>query len=170
MITGVIQLDFAVAGIDRQPLLIAEKCVARLILTAGGVRMFAKFFWSPALWCFHRRHWFHFRHGFHTFQSEPLPSEKFPAFGSPVNASSRTSRCTTHDPGPVWFAIPFLLETSTPYSLPISRRTSLRFRTDSAMTPTDPARSLDLGVTNDGVLLKRMAHEADRIQEGGKEI
>jgi len=43
MITGVIQLDFAVAGIDRQPLLIAEKCVARLILTAGGVRMFAKF-------------------------------------------------------------------------------------------------------------------------------
>ena len=35
MITGVIQLDFAVAGIDRQPLLIAEKCVARLILTAA---------------------------------------------------------------------------------------------------------------------------------------
>jgi hypothetical protein len=27
---------------------------------------------------------------------------------------------------------------------------------------------LDLGVTNDGVLLKRMAHEADRIQEGEK--
>ena len=53
MITGVIQLDFAVAGIDRQPLLIAEKCVARLILTAGGVRMFAEFFWPPALWRFH---------------------------------------------------------------------------------------------------------------------
>ena len=53
MITGVIQLDFAVAGIDRQPLLIAEKCVARLLLTAGGVRMFAEFFWPPALWRFH---------------------------------------------------------------------------------------------------------------------
>ena len=83
MITGVIQLDFAVAGIDRQPLLIAEKCVARLILTAGGVRMFAEFFWPPALWRFHGRHWFHFRHGFHTFQSEPSLSEKFPAFGYP---------------------------------------------------------------------------------------
>ena len=70
MITGVIQLDFAVARIDRQPLLIAEKCVARLILTAGGVRMFAKFFWPPAHWRFHGRHWFHFRHGFHTFQSD----------------------------------------------------------------------------------------------------
>src|SRR4029077_7634644 len=32
--------------------------------------------------------------------------------GSPVNASSRTSRCATHDSGPVWFAIPSLLETS----------------------------------------------------------
>src|SRR6267142_2054913 len=47
--------------------------------------------------------------------------------GSPVNASSRTSRCATHDSGPVWFAIPFLLETSTLYSLPISRRTNVRF-------------------------------------------
>jgi hypothetical protein len=27
--------------------------------------------------------------------------------GSPVNASSRTSRCATHDSGPVWFAPPF---------------------------------------------------------------
>jgi hypothetical protein len=33
--------------------------------------------------------------------------------GSPVNASSRTSRCATHDSGPVWFAIPFLLRTFT---------------------------------------------------------
>jgi hypothetical protein len=45
--------------------------------------MFAKFFWPPALWRFRRRHWFHFRHGFHTFQSEPSLSEKFPAFGYP---------------------------------------------------------------------------------------
>jgi hypothetical protein len=33
--------------------------------------------------------------------------------GSPVNASSRTSRCATHDSGPVWFAIPLLLRTFT---------------------------------------------------------
>ena len=48
-----------------------------------------------------------------------------PLQGSPINASSRTSRCATHDSGPVWFAIPFLLETFTLYSLPISRRTSV---------------------------------------------
>src|SRR5260221_6561734 len=29
---------------------------------------------------------------------------------SPVNASQRTSRCATHDSGPVWFAIPLLLD------------------------------------------------------------
>jgi hypothetical protein len=28
--------------------------------------------------------------------------------------------------GPVWFALPFLLETFTLYSLPISRRTNVR--------------------------------------------
>src|SRR5258707_12232806 len=33
------------------------------------------------------------------------------------NASSRTSRCVTHDSGPVWFAIPLLLRTFTFYSL-----------------------------------------------------
>jgi hypothetical protein len=91
MITGLIKLDFAVAGIDRQPLLIAEKCVARLILTAGGVRMFAKFLWPPALWRIHGRHWFHFRHGFHTFQSEPSLSEKFSAFGYARNVFAKNS-------------------------------------------------------------------------------
>ena len=91
MIPGVIQLDFAVAGIDRQPLLIAEKCIARLILTAGRVRMFAKFFWPPALWRFHGRHRFNFRHGFHTFQSEASLSEKFPAFGHPRNVFAKNS-------------------------------------------------------------------------------
>ena len=35
MITGVIQLDFAVAGIDREAMLIAKKCVAQFVLTAG---------------------------------------------------------------------------------------------------------------------------------------
>ncbi|AXC11987.1 hypothetical protein ACPOL_2674 [Acidisarcina polymorpha] len=45
---------------------------------------------------------------------------------SPVNASPCTSRCTTHDSGPVWFAIPSLHRTLTCYSLPISRRTSVR--------------------------------------------
>ena len=29
-----------------------------------------------------------------------------------------------HDSGTVWFAIPSLLETFTPYSLPVSRRTT----------------------------------------------
>src|SRR5258708_13049216 len=45
---------------------------------------------------------------------------------SPVNASSRTSRCVTHDSGPVWLAIPFLLRTFTFYSLrslPAHKRT-----------------------------------------------
>ena len=44
-----------------------------------------------------------------------------------MNASSRTSRCATHDSGPVWFAIPSLLETFTLYSLSISRRTSVLY-------------------------------------------
>ena len=35
---------------------------------------------------------------------------------SPVNASSRTSRCVTHDSGSVWLAIPLLLRTFTFYS------------------------------------------------------
>ena len=48
---------------------------------------------------------------------------------SPVNASPCTSRCTTHDSGPVWFAIPSLHRTFTCYSLPVSRRTSVRFLT-----------------------------------------
>src|SRR5258708_39625535 len=55
--------------------------------------------------------------------------------GSPVNASSRTSRCATHDSGPVWFAIPSLLETFTLYSLSISRRTSVHFFTNGGVTP-----------------------------------
>jgi hypothetical protein len=58
--------------------------------------------------------------------------------GSPVNASSRTSRCATHDSGPVWFAIPSLLETFTLYSLSIYRRTNVLyfpFRRSVARTP-----------------------------------
>ncbi len=35
MVPGIIHLDFAVAGIDREPLQIAKKCVAGFILTAG---------------------------------------------------------------------------------------------------------------------------------------
>jgi len=35
MVPGIIHLDFAVAGIDREALLIAKKCVARFVLTAG---------------------------------------------------------------------------------------------------------------------------------------
>src|SRR6476661_6762421 len=47
----------------------------------------------------------------------------------------RTSRCATHDSGPVWFAIPSLFETFTRYSLSISRRTSVRFGSDDSRTP-----------------------------------
>jgi hypothetical protein len=56
---------------------------------------------------------------------------------SPVNASPYTSRCTTHDSGPVWFAIPSLHRTCTCYSLPVSRRTSvlkIPFRVFSSIT------------------------------------
>jgi hypothetical protein len=38
---------------------------------------------------------------------------------SPVNASPSTSRCRTHDSGPVWFAIPSLQGTFTLYSSPV---------------------------------------------------
>ena len=54
---------------------------------------------------------------------------------SPVNASPCTSRCTTHDSGPVWFAMPSLHRTFTRYSLPVSRRTSVRFLTVGVVTP-----------------------------------
>jgi hypothetical protein len=37
--------------------------------------------------------------------------------GAPVNASCRTSRCTTHDSGTVWFAIPFPFGIFNFYSL-----------------------------------------------------
>ena len=39
---------------------------------------------------------------------------------TPVNASSRTSRCATHDSGPMWFATPSSQWTFTTYSLPVS--------------------------------------------------
>ena len=35
MVAGVIHLDFAITGIDREPLFVAEECVAGFILTAG---------------------------------------------------------------------------------------------------------------------------------------
>ena len=35
MVPGIIHLDFPIAGIDSQPLLIAEECVAGFVLTAG---------------------------------------------------------------------------------------------------------------------------------------
>ena len=38
----------------------------------------------------------------------------------PVNALFRTSRCAAHNSGPGWIAAPFLLETFTLCSLPIS--------------------------------------------------
>src|SRR5436305_13206186 len=44
---------------------------------------------------------------------------------SPVNASLCTSRCTAHDSGPMWLAIPSSQRTCTAYSLPVSRRTDI---------------------------------------------
>jgi hypothetical protein len=35
MVLSLIHSDFAIAGIDREALLIAEKCVAHFVLTAG---------------------------------------------------------------------------------------------------------------------------------------
>jgi hypothetical protein len=35
MVSGIKDLDFAVAGVDREAMLIAKKCVARFVLTAG---------------------------------------------------------------------------------------------------------------------------------------
>jgi hypothetical protein len=35
MVAGIIHLDFPIAGIDSQSLLIAKECVARFVLTAG---------------------------------------------------------------------------------------------------------------------------------------
>ena len=35
MVAGVIQLDFAIARIDSQPLGISEECLTRFVLTAG---------------------------------------------------------------------------------------------------------------------------------------
>src|SRR5258708_12373150 len=54
---------------------------------------------------------------------------------SPVNASSRTSRCVTHDSGPVCLAIPLLLRTFTFYSL---RTLPPHSRTFFPLLPTNP--------------------------------
>ena len=43
--------------------------------------------------------------------------------GTPVNASSPTSRRETHDSGPMGFALPFIVRDSHPLLLPVSRRT-----------------------------------------------
>jgi hypothetical protein len=61
------------------------------------------------------------------------------ACGLPVNASSRTSRCATHDSKPVWFAIPFLLGTFTfalCRSAVLPQSVSLRFRNYSKPAST----------------------------------
>src|SRR5258707_4873749 len=47
---------------------------------------------------------------------------------TPVNASPSPSRGPTHDSGTVWFATPSLEETSTLYSLPVSRRTHCQLK------------------------------------------
>src|ERR1700716_3430150 len=47
---------------------------------------------------------------------------------TPVNASPSPSRGPTQDSGTVWFATPSLEETSTLYSLPVSRRTHCQLK------------------------------------------
>jgi hypothetical protein len=72
-------------------------------------------------------------------RQQPWP-ESTPSASAPVNASPCISRCTTHDSGPVWFAIPSLHRTLTCYSLPISRRTSvlkIPFRVFSSLSSTE---------------------------------
>jgi len=69
--------------------------------------------------------------------------------GSPVDASSRTSLCATHDSGPVRFAIPFLSETFTLYPLSISRRTSIPTKKDPGGPSFEPSTALPTkGQTN----------------------
>ena len=51
---------------------------------------------------------------------------------TPVNASRRTSRCTAHDSGTMWFATSLSSGTCTLYSLPVSRRTSANIPSRSA--------------------------------------
>src|ERR1700722_606662 len=41
---------------------------------------------------------------------------------APVTASSLASRPTTHDSGPMWFALPFIVKDLHPLLLPVSRR------------------------------------------------
>ena len=42
---------------------------------------------------------------------------------TPVNASPHTSRRETHDPGPMRFALPFIVRDSHPLLSPVFRRT-----------------------------------------------
>ncbi len=59
MVAGVIHLNFAVAGIDRQTTFIAKEGVARLVLAASGVGVFAQLFRPPARGRFHGLHRLH---------------------------------------------------------------------------------------------------------------
>src|SRR5260221_4574164 len=64
---------------------------------------------------------------------------------SPVNASSRTSRCVTHDSGPVWLAIPLLLRTFTFYSL---RSLPAHIAVGTSIAGCPPHRSRRAGFTH----------------------
>src|SRR5271166_3173782 len=62
---------------------------------------------------------------------------------APLSTLRPALRCATHDSGPVWFAIPFLLETFTLYSLSISRRTSVRVQGTLNVGPQAGQRAFD---------------------------
>jgi hypothetical protein len=47
---------------------------------------------------------------------------------SPADASPSPSRVPTHGSGPRWFRYAFPVEDLHPYSLPVSRRTQIKFK------------------------------------------
>ena len=70
MVAGIIDANFAVARIDSQTPLVAEECIARFVLSAGGVGRFTEIFRPPTLGRFHglhRFHWLHRGHRLHGF-------------------------------------------------------------------------------------------------------
>ena len=56
MVVGIVHLDFPIAGIDSQPLFVAEECVAGFVLAAAGIGILTELFRPPALRRLHRLH------------------------------------------------------------------------------------------------------------------
>src|SRR6188768_2121031 len=67
MVSRVVHLDVAVAGVDSQPLLFGEEGVTALILAAGAAGVFSQGLGPPAFGRLHRLHGRHWFHRFHWF-------------------------------------------------------------------------------------------------------